>query len=93
MYLSNLNFLCLVFKPVYDLKVPFTNRDAIENINKVQNILASVKTAALIEQITGQDFQEMTIKFIQTTSWKHLLISSIEMLIAKLLISSRSNTS
>ena len=51
-------------KPVYDLKVPFTNKDAIENINQVQSILASVITAALIEQITGRDFQEMTVKCI-----------------------------
>ena len=49
---------------MYDLKVPFTNRDAIENINQIQNILASFETASLIEQITGQDFQVMTIKCI-----------------------------
>ena len=30
LYLLNPNFLRLVFKPVYDLKVPFTNKDAIE---------------------------------------------------------------
>ena len=49
---------------MYDLKVPFTNKDAIETINQVQNILASDKTPAFIEQITGQDFQEMTVKCI-----------------------------
>ena len=64
MYLSNPNFLHLVFKPVYDLMVPFTNKEAIENINQIQNILTSVKTEGLIEQITGQEFQEMTIKCI-----------------------------
>ena len=56
--------------------MPYTNRDAIENINFVQNILASVKTASLIDRITGQDFQEMTRKCIlnrridlYTNSW------------------------
>ena len=64
MYLSIPNFLRLAFQPIYDLKSPFRNRDAIENINYVQNILASVKTASLIDQITGQDYQEMTRKCI-----------------------------
>ena len=64
MYLSNPNFLRLAFQPMDNLKTPFTNRDAIENINYVQNILASVKTASLIDQITGQDYQEMTRKCI-----------------------------
>ena len=56
--------------------MPYNNRDAIENINFVQNILASVKTASLIDQITEQDFQEMTRKCIlnrridlYTSSW------------------------
>ena len=76
MYLSNPNFLQLAFQPIYKLKMPYTNRDAIVNINFVQNILASVKTASLIDQITGQDFQEMTRKCIlnrridlYTNSW------------------------
>ena len=56
MYSSNPNFLRLVFKPVYNLKVRFTNKNTIENINQAQNILVSVKKAALIEQITGPDF-------------------------------------
>ena len=64
MYLSNPNFLRLAFQPIYDLKIPYTNRDAIENINFVQNILASVKTVSLIDQITGQDFQEINRKCI-----------------------------
>ena len=76
MYLSNPNFLRLAFQPIYELKMPYNNRDAIENINFVQNILASVKTASMIDQITGQDFQEMTRKCIlnrridlYTNSW------------------------
>ena len=68
MYLSIPNFLRLAFQPIYDLKSPFRNRDAIENINYVQNILASVKTASLIDQITGQDYQEMTRKCILNRS-------------------------
>ena len=64
MYLSNPNFLHLVFKPVYDLKAPITNKDTIENIDQVQNFLTSVNTAGLIEQITGPDFQKMTFKCI-----------------------------
>ena len=53
MYLSNSSFLRLAFQPIYELKMPYNNRDAIENINFIQNILASVKTASLIDQITG----------------------------------------
>ena len=51
--------------------MPYNNRDAIENINFVQNILAFLKTASLIDQITGQDFQEMTRKCVDlyTNSW------------------------
>ena len=60
MYLSNPNFLRLAFQPIYDLNSPFTKRDAIENINYVPNILASVKTGSLIDQITRQDYQEIT---------------------------------
>ena len=30
----------------------------------MQNILSSVKTASLIDQITGQDFQKVTFKCI-----------------------------
>ena len=63
-YLNNPNFLMLVFRPVYELQKPYTNKDAIANINCVQNILSSVKTAGLIDQITGQDFHEMTFKCI-----------------------------
>ena len=65
-----------ILRLIYELKMPYNNRDAIENINFVQNILASVKTASLIDQITGQDFQEMTRKCIlnrridlYTNSW------------------------
>ena len=64
MYLSNTNFFRLALEPIYDLKVPYTNRDAMENIYYVQNILTSVKTASLIEQIMGQDVQEITRKYI-----------------------------
>ena len=56
MYLANPGFLCLIFRPVYSMKVPYNNKEAIENINQVQNILASVRTADLIEQITGSDY-------------------------------------
>ena len=76
MYLSNPTFLRLVFKPIYSMKKPFTNKDAISNINMVQNLLSSVKLANLIEQITGSDFQEMLNKCIlvrrldfYTTAW------------------------
>ena len=51
MYLANPNFLKIAPQPIYGLKSPSTYRDAIDNINYVQNILASVKTASLIEQI------------------------------------------
>lgn len=46
------------------MKAPYNNRDAIDDINQVQNILSSVKTANLIEQITGSDYQEMVAKCI-----------------------------
>ena len=49
MYLSNPNFLRLAFQPIYELKMPYTNKDAIENINYIENILASVKTASVID--------------------------------------------
>ena len=62
MYLANSNFLRLALQPIYGLKSPFTHRDAIDNINYVQKILASVKTASLIEQISGEDYQEMKRK-------------------------------
>ena len=64
MYLANPGFLRLVFRPIYSMKAPYNNRDAIDNINQVQNILASVRTANLIEQITGSDYQEMVAKCI-----------------------------
>ena len=64
MYLANPGFLHLVFRPIYSMKAPYNNRDAIGNINQVQNILASVRTANLIEQITGSDYQEMVAKCI-----------------------------
>ena len=64
MYLNNPNFLRLVFKLVYELQIPWNNRNAITNINCLQNILSSVKTASLVDQITGQDFQDMTYKCI-----------------------------
>ena len=76
MYLSNPTFLRLVFKPIYSMRKPFTNRDAINNINGVQNLLSSVKLANLIEQISGTDLQEMLNKCIlvrrldaYTTAW------------------------
>ena len=46
------------------MKNPYNNKEAIYNINQVQNILASVRTANLIEQITGSDYQEMVTKCI-----------------------------
>ena len=52
MYLNNPNVLRLVFKPVYDLQIPYNNREGIKNINCVENILSSVKTAKLTNQIT-----------------------------------------
>ena len=64
MYLANPGFLRLIFRPVYSMKVPYNNREAIDNINQVQNILASVRTADLIEQIKGTDYQEMVAKCI-----------------------------
>ena len=64
MYLSNPGFLRLAFKPIYLMKTPYKNREAIDNINQVNNILSSVKTANLIEQITGSDYQEMVAKCI-----------------------------
>ena len=64
MYLANPGFLRLVFRPIYSMKAPYNNREAIDNINQVQNILASVRTANLIEQITGSDYQEMVAKCI-----------------------------
>ena len=76
MYLSNPTFLRLVFKPIYSMRKPFTNKDAINNINMVKNLLSSVKLANLIEQITGSDLQEMLNKCIlvrrldaYTTAW------------------------
>ena len=76
MYLSNPTFLKLVFKPIYTMRKPFTNRDAINNTNGVQNLLSSVKLANLIEQISGTDLQEMINKCIllrrldaYTTAW------------------------
>ena len=76
MYLSNPTFLKLVFKPIYTMRKPFNNRDAINNINAVQNLLSSVKLANLIEQISGTDLQEMINKCIllrrldaYTTAW------------------------
>ena len=64
MYLANPGFLCLIFRPVYSMKVPYNNKEAIENINQVHNILASVRTADLIDQITGSEYQEMVAKCI-----------------------------
>ena len=46
------------------MKSPSTYRDAIYNINYIQNLLALVKTASLIEQISGDDYTEMTRKCI-----------------------------
>ena len=46
------------------MKKPYNNKEAINNINQIQNILSSVKTANLIEQITGSDYQEMLTKCI-----------------------------
>ena len=64
MYLANPGFLHLVFRPIYSMKSPYNNKEAIDNINQVQNILASVRTANLIEQIKGSDYQEMVAKCI-----------------------------
>ena len=64
MYLVNPGFLRLVFNPIYSMKKPYNNKEAINNINQIQNILSSVKTANLIEQITGSDYQEMLSKCI-----------------------------
>ena len=76
MYLSNPTFLRLVFKPIYTMRKPFNNKDAINNINAVQNLLSSIKLANLIEQISGADLQEMVNKCIllrrldaYTTAW------------------------
>ena len=55
MYLANPGFLRLIFRPVYSMKIPYNNKEAIDNINLVQNILSSVRTADLIDQITGSD--------------------------------------
>ena len=63
-YLANPGLLRLVLKPIYLMKNPYNNKEAIYNINQVQNILASVRTANLIEQITGTDYQEMVAKCI-----------------------------
>ena len=51
-YLNNLNFLQLVFKPIHELPVPYNTKEAVKNINTVENILSSLKTAKLIDQIT-----------------------------------------
>ena len=64
MYLANPGFLRSVVKPIYLMKNPYNNKEALYNINQVQNILASVRTANLIEQITGSDCQEMVSKCI-----------------------------
>ena len=76
MYLSNPTFLRLVFKPIYTMRKPFNNKDAINNINTVQNLLSSIKLANLTEQISGADLQEMINKCIllrrldaYTTAW------------------------
>ena len=60
MYLANLCFLKIALQPIYNLKPPSTYMDAIHNINYVQNLLISVKT----DQISGDDYMEMTRKSI-----------------------------
>jgi len=64
MYLANPCFLKIALQPIYNLKPPSTYMDAIHNINYVQNLLISVKTAELIDQISGDDYTEMTRKCI-----------------------------
>ena len=59
MYLANPSFFKIALQPIYGLKSPSTYSDAIHNIDYVQNLLASVKTASLIEQISGDDYTEM----------------------------------
>ena len=63
-YLNDPDFLRLVFKPIYELPIPYTTKDAVKNINTVENILSSVKTAKLIDQITIQALEEMQYKCI-----------------------------
>ena len=72
MYLANPGFLRLIFRPVYSMKIPYNNKEAIDNINLVQNILSSVRTADLIDQITGSDYQEMVAKCIIEQAFRYL---------------------
>ena len=63
-YLNNLSFLFLVFKPIYELPVPYNTMDPVKNINIVENTLSSVKTTKLIDQITMQVYEETQFKCI-----------------------------
>ena len=63
-YLNNPNFLHLVFNSIYELPVPYNTKETVKNINTINNILSSVKTTKLIDQITMQDYEEMTYKCI-----------------------------
>ena len=64
MYLSNPCFLRTALLPIYNLKSPMSYTDSIHNINFVQNLLTSVQTAELMDQISGDDYTEMTRKTI-----------------------------
>ena len=57
-YLNNPNFLRLIFKPIYELPVPYNTKEAVKNINTGENILSSVKTVKLIDQIRMQDYMQ-----------------------------------
>ena len=57
-YLNNPNILRLVFKPIYELSVPTNTNEAVKNINTLVNILSSVKSAQLLDQINQQDYKE-----------------------------------
>ena len=44
--------------------MPLNTKDAVKNINTVENILSSVKSAQLLDQIPQQDYEEITFKCI-----------------------------
>ena len=53
-----------MFKSIYELSVPINTKYAVKNINTVENMLSSIKSAQLMDQITEQDYEEMTYKYI-----------------------------
>ena len=68
-YLNDPNFLHLVFKPIYDLPNLYTTKDAVKNINTVENILSTVKTAkmtiqALEEMHAVQVYLEASLRYL-----------------------------